>query len=164
MAPKTNDFQHGIEEVRDRVASLIGERLTGDKDDMFTGHWAGPQRVSGVIKYVLNDDYFVAGVQFDGEGVSKLTSASFMLSTTTWNWNHAVVRDDDVAIPNGIKHGRSMDRAYSLMIKIATRVGPCNLKGKYIFILDGNGENRRAMENALNDLSTSLYQSVTVRQ
>ena len=44
MTLKLNDFQHGIEEVRDRVASLIGERLTGDKDDMFTGCWAGPQQ------------------------------------------------------------------------------------------------------------------------
>ena len=100
MTLKLNDFQHGIEEVRDRVASLIGERLTGDKDDMFTGCWAGPQQVSGVIKYVLNDSCFVAGVQFDGEDVSKLTAASFMLNTTKWEWKHPSVRDDNLPVPN----------------------------------------------------------------
>ena len=152
MTLKLNDFQHGIEEVRDRVASLIGERLTGDKDDMFTGCWAGPQQVSGVIKYVLNDSCFVAGVQFDGEDVSKLTAASFMLNTTKWEWKHPSVRDDNLPVPNGVKHERSMHRAYCLIVAIVASVGVRGLKGKYIFILDGNGENRRAIENALDDL------------
>ena len=42
MTLKLNDFQHGIEEVRDRVASLIGERLTGDKRRMTCSRDAGP--------------------------------------------------------------------------------------------------------------------------
>lgn len=162
MTLKLNDFQHGIEEVRDRVASLIGERLTGDKDDMFTGCWAGPQQVSGVIKYVLNDSCFVAGVQFDGEDVSKLTAASFMLNTTKWEWKHPSVRDDNLPVPNGVKHERSMHRAYCLIVAIVASVGVRGLKGKYIFILDGNGENRRAIENALDDLGISISDRPTV--
>ena len=51
MTLVANDFQQGIKEVRERVPGLIGKRITGDKDHMFTGCWDGPQRVSGVIKY-----------------------------------------------------------------------------------------------------------------
>ena len=49
-----------------------------------------------------------------------------------------------------------MHRAYCLMITIADRVGFDGLKGKYIIILDGNGENRRAIENALDDIGVPI--------
>ena len=48
MTLVANDFQQGIKEVRERVPGLIGKRITGDKDQMFTGLWDGPQQVSGV--------------------------------------------------------------------------------------------------------------------
>ncbi len=162
MTLVANGFQDGIDEVRKRMNGLIGKRLTGDKDHMFTGCWDGPQRVSGVIKYVLHDGCFVAGVQFDGEDVSKLNAASFMLCTTEWDWDHAAVRDDDISIPKGVKHDRSMHRAYCLMTTIMDCVGFHDLRGKYIVILDGNGENRRAIENALDDIGVPIADRPTV--
>ena len=162
MTLVANDFQQGIKEVRERVLGLIGKRITGDKDHMFTGCWDGPQRVSGVIKYVLHDGCFVAGVQFDGEDVSTLNAGSFMLNTTSWDWDDPAARDDDMLIPKGVKHERSMHRAYCLMITIADRVGFDGLKGKYIIILDGNGENRRAIENALDDIGVPIVDRPTV--
>jgi hypothetical protein len=86
-----------------------------------------------------------------------------MLSTTSWDWDHPAARDDDMFIPKGVKHERSMHRAYCLMITIADHVGIHGLKGKYIIILDGNGENRRAIENALDDIGVPSRSS-TARQ
>ena len=148
----TNDFQEGISEVRASIPSLIGQRVTCDKDHAFTQLWDGPQRVSGVVETVIMEDYFVAGVRFDNEGLSSLSAASFMLNTTTWDWAGPALRDDARPTPEGDKHARSMQRAYDLAMVIAKRVGLLNMKGTYIVILDGNGENRRAMENAFDEL------------
>lgn len=151
--PIANDFQDGIIEARARVKDIIGKRITADKDDAFVGHWDGPQNVSGRIECVLHHGSFVAGVRFDGEGLSTLTAASLMLSTTKWDWDHIDARDDEQPLPQSSKHDRSMHRAYRLASEIIRRVGAMHLKGKYIVILDGNGENRRAIENAFNDLN-----------
>lgn len=158
----TNDFQDGIKEVREYIPRLIGKEITGDKDHMFTGNWAGPQKVTGVIEATLHNGCFVAGVRFKGEDVSTLNCGSFMLSTTEWGWEHTSVRDDDLPVPNGKKHERSMHRAYCLIVAIVDFVGARGVKGKYIFILDGNGENRRAIENALDDLGISMSDRPTV--
>ena len=157
-----NDFQNGIEQVREYMPHLIGKELTGDKDHMFTGSWDGPQKVTGIIETTLHNGCFVAGVRFKGEDVSTLNSGSFMLSTTEWGWEHVPVRDDDRPVPNGKKHARSMHRAYCLIVAVVDSVGVRGLKGKYIFTLDGNGENRRAMENALDDLDISISNRPTV--
>jgi hypothetical protein len=123
----TNDFQHGISEVRKFVAEkCIGRLITCDKDDAFSGSWAGPQRVTGVIERALTNGSFVAGVRFEGEDVSSLSAASFMLNTTTWEWETAdtpAPRDDDLPGPKGIKHERGARRAYDLALLIAERVG-----------------------------------------
>lgn len=74
----------------------------------------------------------------------------------------ASVRDDDLPVPNGVKHKRSMHRAYCLTTAIVDYLGTRGLKGKYFFILDGNGENRRAIENALDDLEISVSDRPTV--
>jgi hypothetical protein len=159
----TNDFQNGINEVREYItANLIGKEIIGDKDHMFTGSWGGPQQVTGVIETTIHDGCFVAGVRFKGEDISTLNSGSFMLSTTEWGWEHASARDDELPIPNGKKHIRSMHRAYCLIVAIVDSVGAGGLKGKYIFILDGNGENRRAIEKALDDLGISMSHRPTV--
>lgn len=55
-----------------------------------------------------------------------------------------------------------MHRAYCLTSAIVDSVGTRGLKGKYFFILDGNGENRRAIENALDDLEISVSDRPTV--
>ena len=142
-----------------------GRYITCDKDDAFSGYWAGPQRVSGVIECAMDSGQFVAGVRFHGEDVSSLTAASFMLNTTSWDWEtvdlHAP-RDDELPTPKGIKHERSMQRAYDLALLIVERVGKQNLKGKYIVILDGNGENRRAMESTFDDLGITAECRPTV--
>ena len=57
-----------------------------------------------------------------------LNSGSFMLSTTKWGWEHASVRDDELPIPNGKKHIRSMHRAYCLIVAIVDSVGVGGLK------------------------------------
>ncbi len=158
----TNDFQDGIQEVRNYMPRLLGKKITGDKDHMFTKHWDGPQRVTGTIETTLHDGCFVAGVRFEGEGVSTLNSGSFMLSTTEWGWEHASVRDDDLPIPHGVKHERSMLRAYCLTVAIVHSVGKRGLRGKNFLILDGNGENRRAIENALDDQDVSIGDRPTV--
>ena len=131
-----------------------GRYITCDKDDAFRGYWAGPERVSGVIECALKSGQFVAGVRFHGEDVSFVTAASFMRNTTSWSWatsDFSAPRDDDLPTLNGIKHERSMQRAYDIAPLIVERVAQQNLKGKYIDILDGNGENRRAMESAFDD-------------
>lgn len=162
MPLATNDFQNGIEQVRESIPDLIGKTITGDKDHMFTGCWDGPQRVTGTIETTLHNGCFVAGVRFKGEDVSRLNAGSFMLSTTEWGWEHASVRDDDLPVPNGVKHERSMHRAYCLTVAVVGSVGKHGLKGKYLLILDGNGENRRAIENALDDLKVSINERPTV--
>jgi len=148
----TNAFQEGINEVRAAIRSLIGQRISCDKDDAFTELWGGPQQVSGVIRTATTEDPFIAEVCFENEGLSPLSAASFMLSTTRWEWADRPRRDDSNPTPEGDKHERSMQRAYDLATMIAKRVGLLNMKGTYIVILDGNGENRRAIENAFDEL------------
>ena len=48
--------------------------------------------------------------------------------TTKWGWEHASVRDDELPIPNGKKHIRSMHRAYCLIVAIVDSVGVGGLK------------------------------------
>lgn len=154
-----NDFQDGIEEVRRSMKHLIGNVITVNTKEAFTEKWAG--HASGVVDCVVHDGRYVAGVRFEGEGVSKLTSASFMLRSTTWEWS-ADRRDDSTPTPLGIKHERSMHRAYQLATVIVGRVGAANLKDKCIVILDGNGENRRAIEMAFEHMGIPVEWRPTV--
>ncbi len=157
--PFANAFQHGIDEVREMMPGLCGKRVTCDKDHAFTGLWDGPQEATGTITGVHNDGNFVALAQFDGEGVSKLTSSSLMLCTTKWGWETHNRRYDNRPTPEGQKHKLSMTRAYAMIITIA---GCADMEHKYIFILDGNGENRCAIENALDDLRVPESKRPTV--
>lgn len=142
-----NDFQHGLPEARRIIEEeLIGKKIIMDKDDAFTLSYAGPQRVCGTILDVSYESVFVALVQFAGEGISKVTCASFMLSTTEWLWEETVARDDDMLTPTGRKHEDSMERP-RYMASHLIRSG-ADLKGKVILGLEGDGTNRRAYEQA----------------
>lgn len=160
--PTVNDFQEGIEEVRARLASVVGCRIVMDRDDAFTGCWNGPLHVRGLIEHVSHDGAYVAGIRFEGEDfITHVTSASFMLATTLWLWEQQCVRDDDHVLAEGAKHERSMERAGFLMAQTTLLAGP-QMAGKYIVGLDGNGENRRAYERALDAADVPLHQRPTV--
>ena len=163
FVPTSNDFQDGIEEVRERLEALVGRQVIMDKDDAFTGFWSGPQRVKGLIKHVLHIGSYVAGIQFEGEDfITEVTSASFMLATTQWLWEQECVRDDDHVLAEGAKHERSMERASFLMEQTILHAGPHNMEGKYVVGLDGNGENRRAYERALDSAGVPFEKRPTV--
>ena len=154
--PACNDFQEGIDVVRRRLESFIGKRVTMDKDDGFTGSWSGPQRVSGSIVSVMHEGNFVASVQFDGEGVSSLSSASLMLQTTQWGWDSVNVRDDAGHIPDGKKYQLATCRAKQTIRQLVHLRGRFGLKDKTIVTLDGYGANRLSMEREMDSLNVPL--------
>jgi hypothetical protein len=164
--PVANAFQEGIPEVRQRMLALIDEELECDKDHAFTGNWAGPQRIVGKVEAVLHHGPFVAAVRFENEDVSCLTASSFLLNTTTWLWPDSPRRDDDTPLPSGKKHKASMDRAYRFMVEVllqCRRFGMGDdMSSRNVVTLDGNGENRRAMENALDDHNIPMENRPTI--
>ena len=152
----TNDFQHGTESVRSYMPNLIGCNIETEVADAFTGNWDCPQRVTGTIVSVFHDGPYVAGVQFEGdECVTMVTCATFMLQTTKWLWDQPRKRDDSVALPSGKKHDSSMERAARIVQELVSRIGR-GMAGKKMFILDGNGENRRAIELAFDEMDIPL--------
>lgn len=147
-ARKCNDFQEGIDEVRVRLVPLVGRKVTMDSE-AFNGWYGGPRRCTGVIVAVRYDGPYVASVQFEGEGISSVTSASFMLASTEWQWDQINTRDDAQLPPAGAKHVASMQRATRLVSETLTRLTDkqkAQLSKLYFIGLDGNGEDRRGYE------------------
>ena len=151
--PKTNDFQEDITTLRSRIQPLVGEVIIMDKHDGFVAprgnaDWGGAQRVRGKIVKVLHHGHFIAAAKFGDEEPTPLTASSFLLNTTEWCWIQDYPRDDDEPVPEGQKHARSMERARFLMNQLIDKLGE-DLKTAVVVGLDGNGENRRAYEQAL---------------
>lgn len=151
-----NGFQHGIDRLRERISKLKGCDLIMDKHDGFVAppgnaDWGGDQRVKGTIIDVCYDGHFICTAKFGDEDPAPLTAASFLLATTEWCWEADYPRDDDEPVPTSTKHLRSMERARYLMRRLIQKVDRQELKEAIVLGLDGNGENRRAYEEALDE-------------
>ena len=159
---RTNDFQQGIDELREEMQSRIGETVVMDKDDAFVAppggaEWGGPQRVTGIITEVLHHGHFICAARFGDEPrATPLTASSFLLDTTTWGWKTQTLRDDGRAVAVGAKHERSVERARFVMSEAIARIPPRDLRKAIAVTLDGNGENRRGFELALDEAGVPL--------
>lgn len=159
---RTNDFQQGIDELREVMRGRIGSTVVMDKDDAFVAppggaEWGGPQRVTGTITEVLHHGHFICAARFGDEPcATPLTASSFLLNTTTWGWETQTLRDDDRAVAVGTKHERSVERARFVMSEAIARIPPRDLRTAIAVTLDGNGENRRGFELALDEAGVPL--------
>ena len=162
--PRHNDFQDDLPSLRAYVARhLIGEWVVMDKDDAFVAPpngaaWGGPQRVRGQITRVLYDGCFLCAVQFGDEEPTPVTAASFMLLSTEWCWEQKCARDDDRPIKPASKHARSVERARFLMQQLIAAHGGQNMEEVVVAGFDGNGENRRGFEQALDEAGVPLHE------
>ena len=162
--PRHNDFQDDLPSLRAYVAKhLIGQWVVMDKDDAFVAPpngaaWGGPQRVRGQITRVLYDGCFLCTVQFGDEEPTPVTAASFMLLSTEWCWEQKCARDDDRPIKPASKHARSVERARFLMQQLIAAHGGRNMEEVVAAGFDGNGENRRGFEQALDEAGVPLHE------
>ena len=158
-----NAFQEGLPAARACVARKIGFYVPVDEVS-FVGNYAGRQRCYGLILNVSYEDPFIAEVQFLGEGISRMTSATFMMANTEWDWPDPVPRDDTKPSPIGGKHEDARDRARYVCERTVKNMicRGMSLKGAIFIILDGRGNNRRAIEEMLIKLGIPVEDRPTV--
>lgn len=151
---EVNDFQVGIDKVREAIGGQRGVRLHMPKS-AFCGHWPDTaQTCTGKLIGPSYEGRFVAEALFDGDAApTLLTSSSLMLTDTHVFWRKphmdatALLRDK---CATNAKHVHAMARArdmYSILLDLGI-----DLRDRIVLTLDGIGTNRVSGEDVLASL------------
>jgi hypothetical protein len=148
---KPNDFQLGIDDVREAIDGQRGVRIRMPST-VFCGQW--PDATEMCIGKLMCPSYegkFVAEALFDGDTEpTLLTSSSLMLSDTHVSWRKPNMDASNLLrtkCSTNVKHLNAMTRAvemYQILLD-----APVNLSGRIVLTLDGIGTNRVSGEEVL---------------
>lgn len=156
VAASVNDFQLGIDTVREAMKGQCGVRLEVPLDS-FNGYWPGYKDVCvGKILGPSYERYYVAEAKLDDGEIVPLTSSQLMLHNTTAKWRTPHMDAERYLLnkcDDNIKHAHAMDRATEMFeLLIASGI---DLSKRAILTLDGMGTNRVAGDRALYSLHPS---------
>lgn len=146
-----NDFQVGIDRVREAIDGQRGARLRMPKS-AFCGHWHdAAETCTGKLLGPSYEGRFVAEALFDGDTApTLLTSSSLMLTETHVFWRKphmdaaALLRDKCIA---NMKHVHAMARARDMYSTLLD--SDIDLRDRIVLTLDGIGTNRVSGEDVL---------------
>lgn len=152
-----NDFQLGIEDVREAIDGQHGVRIRMSKT-AFCGHWPEATDVCvGKIVGSSREGRFVAEAIFDGDSEPTLLTSSSLMRVDThvvWRKPHltptALLRKK---CETNTKHVNAMGRASEMYETLCSL--NLSLKGRIVLTLDGIGTNRVAGENVLDSIAPS---------
>lgn len=160
-AVKYNDFQLGIDIVRNAVDQQRGVRIQMPLS-AFTGYWQNaPVMCTGTLLESCHEGHFVAKAHFDcdTEGlVTMLTASSLMLKNTHVSWrkpNMDPKRHLEQRCLVDAKHTHAFERAkemYTILISHMARLG-IPLKKKKVLTLDGIATNQLAGNAAMDAMN-----------
>jgi hypothetical protein len=145
-----NDFQIGLDDVRDAMDGQAGVRLSVPLDS-FNGHWSGYDSMcSGKIVGPSYEDPFVAEALFDGETEPvRLTPSQLMHVDTRAVWRKPPIDAARLLMDKcagDVKHNNAVERAtdqWMVLLEHFARHG-LTLKGCVVLTLDGIGTTRVA--------------------